>query len=49
MLEKKIKVLICDDHDIVCQGLVNIVSDEPDMEIVGCATNLDSALTLIKN
>ncbi|BAS32457.1 response regulator transcription factor [Dehalococcoides mccartyi] len=48
MLEKKIKVLICDDHDIVCQGLVNIVSDEPDMEIVGCATNLDSALTLIK-
>lgn len=48
MLESKIKVLICDDHDIVCQGLVNIISCEADLEIVGCAANLSSALTMIR-
>ena len=34
-----IKVLIADDHPIVRQGLAAVVGQEPDMEVVGQASN----------
>lgn len=33
------KVLICDDQAIVCEGLSRILSSDPDLEVVGIAYN----------
>ncbi len=41
-----IRVLIADDHPIVRQGLKQILSEEPDMEIVGEATNSNEVIDL---
>ncbi|MEM7533860.1 MAG: response regulator transcription factor [Chloroflexota bacterium] len=42
-----ISILICDDQDIVCQGLRVILNNSPDMEVVGIAYNGAEALTQI--
>ena len=34
-----IKIMIADDHTIVRQGLARLLEDQPDLEIVGQATN----------
>jgi DNA-binding NarL/FixJ family response regulator len=39
-----IKILIADDHAIIRRGLTQIVSGEPDMEVVGEAENAQEAL-----
>ncbi len=39
-----IKVLICDDQEIVCEGLQRILEAEPDISIVGFAYNGEEAL-----
>ncbi len=39
MSERRIRVLIVDDHPVVVSGLAAIIAHEPDMEVVGCATN----------
>lgn len=44
-----IKVLIADDHAIVRKGLVQILSDIPDMEVFGEANSGDEALTFIRS
>jgi len=36
---KTIKILIADDHPIVSQGLVAILNDQPDMQVVAQAMN----------
>lgn len=41
-----IRVLIADDHPIVRHGLKQILSEEPDMEIVGEATNSNEVIDL---
>ena len=39
-----IKVLICDDQWIVCEGLEAILEDVPGLEVVGCANDGAEAL-----
>jgi len=42
-----IRVLICDDQDIVCEGLATILSGEEDIEVVGTVYNGAEALEAI--
>ncbi|HXF86606.1 MAG TPA: response regulator transcription factor [Anaerolineales bacterium] len=42
-----IRVLICDDQFVVCEGLRTILSDVPDIEVVGTVTSASQALELI--
>jgi len=42
-----IRVLICDDQDIVCEGLATILSAEEDIDVVGTAYNGAEALEVI--
>ncbi len=44
-----IKVLIADDHEIVRQGLKTIISETPDLSVVGEAENGNQVLEKIKN
>lgn len=44
----KIKIAVVDDHEVVCQGMERMISPEPDMEVVGCARDLGSALSLVQ-
>ena len=41
-----IHVLIADDHPLFREGLANIISMEPDFEVVGQAENMQEAITL---
>jgi two-component system response regulator DevR len=41
---KKILVLLVDDHHIVRMGLKTIINDQPEMEVVGEASNATEAL-----
>ena len=45
--EKPIRILIVDDHSVVRKGLLNLLEDEEDIEIVGEATDGDEALDMI--
>lgn len=47
--QKKAKILIVDDHPIVCDGLARLISKkaEKDLTICGDATNANEALKLI--
>jgi DNA-binding NarL/FixJ family response regulator len=46
-MSQKIKILLVDDHPLVLEGLVNLVGQQPDMEICGEAGNEPQALELI--
>ena len=43
-----IKILIADDHPIVRQGLKQILSEEPDMTVLGEAQNSQEVLELVR-
>ncbi len=45
-MQKKIRVLLADDHAVVRQGFAHILSAELDMEIVGEAANGHEAIAL---
>ncbi len=47
-IKDKIKILIADDHGIVRRGLVQVISDTPDMLVVAEAENGNELLTKIK-
>ncbi len=42
------KVLICDDQAIVCEGLQRILQSDPDIEVVGTASDGRQALEVLK-
>jgi DNA-binding NarL/FixJ family response regulator len=46
-MPQKIKILLVDDHPLVREGLVNLISQQPDFEICGEAANEPQALELI--
>ncbi len=41
-----IKILICDDQEIVCEGLQRILESDPDISVVGIANDGQEALEL---
>lgn len=45
----KIKVMLVDDHQIILDGVKNMLTDEDDIEFVGCAANGRKALEMIQN
>lgn len=45
---RRIRVVLCDDHPIVLEGLRNLIQAETDLELVGQATTGLAALTLIR-
>jgi len=47
-IKDKIKVFIADDHGIVRKGLVQVISDTPDMLVVGEAENGNELLAKVK-
>lgn len=47
-MEKKITVLLVDDHGLVRRGFRRMLEDEPDMEVVGEAGNGEESVKLAK-
>lgn len=45
--EQKIKIIIADDHPVFRNGLINIISKDKDIEIIGEADNGEKAFELI--
>jgi len=45
---RKIKVLLVDDHQIILDGVKNMLADLNDIEFVGCAVNGKIALEMAK-
>jgi DNA-binding NarL/FixJ family response regulator len=43
----KIRVLLVDDHEIVRLGLMTLINDQPEMEVVGEAGNASEALRAV--
>jgi DNA-binding NarL/FixJ family response regulator len=46
--KKKLRIVLADDHVVVRRGLVALFRTEPDMEIVGEASDGESAVYLIR-
>ena len=44
--ERRIRVLLADDHEIVREGLASLLTDEPDIEVVGQASDGQEAVEL---
>lgn len=44
MIDKKICILLADDHPILRKGLAHIINDEEDMEIIGEASDGNEAI-----
>jgi DNA-binding NarL/FixJ family response regulator len=47
-MDKPIRILVVDDHSVVRKGLLNLLEDEPDIQIVGEASDGDDALAMIQ-
>ncbi|NUM35988.1 MAG: response regulator transcription factor [Candidatus Brocadiae bacterium] len=45
----KVRVLIADDHQIVCEGLVSLLYKEPDIEVIGKAENGRKAMEMAQS
>src|ERR1700757_1993732 len=48
LMEKKITVLLVDDHSLVRRGFRRMLEDEPDMEVVGEAGDGEESIKLAK-
>lgn len=46
--ENPIRILIVDDHPVVCTGLTSMLSAQPGMEVLGAASGGEEALDLIR-
>lgn len=49
LIMQEIKVLVVDDHQIFLDGIVSLLTDEPNIKIVGTAHNGKQAIDHIKN
>jgi len=47
-MEKKITVLLVDDHSLVRRGFRRMLDDEPDMEVIGEASDGENAVQLAR-
>ncbi len=47
MPTKPLRVVLADDHELVLEGLRSLLANEPDIAVVGTATNGANALTVI--
>ena len=47
-MDAKIKILLVDDHPLVCEWLANLINEEPDFEVCGQAGNAREAIGLIE-
>jgi two-component system, NarL family, response regulator DevR len=45
---KKIRVVLVDDHEIVRLGLMTLINDQPEMEVVGEAGSASEALRVVE-
>lgn len=45
---RRIKILIVDDHPVVCSGLTSMLSTEPRLEVIGAAPTAEEALVQIR-
>lgn len=41
------RVVLVEDHPVVCRGITQLVNEQPGMEVCGEADNVDGALTVI--
>lgn len=48
MTDKKIKVFLVDDHQIILDGVKTMLIDEDDIDFIGCALDSNKALEMIK-
>lgn len=48
MTDEMIRVVVVDDHTLMRQGLVGLLDDEPDIEVVGQAGDISSARATIE-
>ena len=46
-MDKPIRLIIADDHAVVRDGIVALLEDEPDLEVIGRASSGNEAITLI--
>jgi len=46
--KKRIRVLFADDHEVMRQGLVSMVGQQPDIQVVGEAVNGKEAIELVR-
>ncbi|MGI6454454.1 MAG: response regulator [bacterium] len=44
----KIRIIVVDDHPIVCRGLCDLINEEPDLEVIAEAADADEALQQIE-
>ena len=44
-----IKVMIVDDHHIVCEGISYLLQDVDDIEVIGCASDINQLIEKIKD
>lgn len=47
-MKEKIKILLVDDHQLVRTGIANLLAGEPDIEVVGEASNAAEMIDLLK-
>ena len=47
-MAEKIRLVVVDDHPLFRQGVIDTLSLEPDMEVVGQASRGDDALEIIR-
>ena len=47
-IPRRIRVLLVDDHVVVRQGLSRLLKEEPDIEIVGEASDGETAVTMVR-
>jgi two-component system, NarL family, response regulator DevR len=46
--DERTAVLVVDDHELIREGMRNVLDAEPDMEVVGEARTADEALALAR-